>query len=319
MRLALSLISSLAATSAAGDFSLTFPIDCTLDDICFIQQFVDHDPTAGVHDFTCGALSYDGHKGTDFALPSRAAQRAGVNVLAAAAGKVLGVRNDMQDILQTSPDAPDVSDRECGNGLVIAHENGFETQYCHMKRGSITVKAGQSVAANTVLGQVGLSGQTQFPHLHLSVRKDGQTVDPFDTDGAQTCPNTQTPTLWDTTLPAPAGGIVNIGISQTVPTFDAIKQGVADTGARADGSGLVGWVHLFGTRGGDIVSFTMTGPDGITFSSTDTLPRNQARAFRASGRRTPATGWTKGAYTLDISLTRADQQIDHETRHFTLD
>ena len=83
MRLALSLISSLAATSAAGDFSLTFPIDCTLDDICFIQQFVDHDPTAGVHDFTCGALSYDGHKGTDFALPSRAAQRAGVNVLAA--------------------------------------------------------------------------------------------------------------------------------------------------------------------------------------------------------------------------------------------
>lgn len=55
---------------------------------------MDHDPSDAAHDFACGSLTYDTHKGTDFALPTLAAQAAGVNVLAAAAGTVVGVRND---------------------------------------------------------------------------------------------------------------------------------------------------------------------------------------------------------------------------------
>ena len=83
MRAALTLITSLAATSAAGDFSLAFPLDCTLGDTCFIQQFVDQDPSPAARDFTCGSLTYDGHKGTDIALVDLADQAKGVNVLAA--------------------------------------------------------------------------------------------------------------------------------------------------------------------------------------------------------------------------------------------
>ena len=167
-------ICSLAATSAAGEVVLEFPLDCTLDETCFIQQFVDDDPSAIATDFACGSLTYDGHKGTDFALNSLAQQAAGVDVLAAAEGTIMGVRNDMNDILQITPDAPDVSDRECGNGVVIKHIDGFETQYCHMAKGSIIVSSGQTVQAGETLGKVGLSGQTQFQHLHVAVRKDGE-------------------------------------------------------------------------------------------------------------------------------------------------
>ena len=310
---------SLAATPAAGEIALAFPLDCTLGDTCFIQQFVDNDPTVGISDFACGDLTYDGHKGTDIAVLSLADQAAGVDVLAAAAGTVLSTRNDMADILQIGPTAPDVKDRECGNGVVIRHEDGFETQYCHMALGSIAVAAGQSVTAGTPLGQVGLSGQTQFPHLELSVRKDGQTIDPFNTDGQAACPDPTVPSLWAIPLATPAGGIVNIGLADAVPEFDDIKAGTANTGATSTSPAMVAWVHLFGPRDGDTLQMTMTGPNGVTFENTQTLSRDQARAFRAFGRRTPAQGWAKGSYELVVIYTRGDAVLDRALQTFSVD
>uniref|UniRef100_UPI0040476323 M23 family metallopeptidase n=2 Tax=Yoonia sp. TaxID=2212373 RepID=UPI0040476323 len=310
---------SLAATPAAGEITLDFPLDCTLGDDCFIQQFVDNDPGAGVSDFLCGNLTYDGHKGTDIALLSLVDQAAGVTVLAAASGTVTGTRNDMADILQIGPTAPDVAGRECGNGVVIRHEGGFETQYCHMARGSITVTPGQSVTAGTALGQVGLSGQTQFPHLEMSLRKDGQTIDPFNTDGQAACPDPTTPSLWAVPLATPAGGIVNIGLADAVPAFDDIKAGTANTGATSDSPAMVAWVHLFGPRDGDTLQMTMTGPNGVAFETTQTLDRDQARAFRAFGKRTPTGGWTKGAYILNVSHLRGDVVLDTASQTFSVD
>ena len=85
--------------------------------------------------------------------------------------------------------------RDCGNGVVIDHDDGWQTQYCHLRRGSVGVTRGQAVARGDRLGVVGMSGRTQFPHLHLSVRRDGAVIDPFApsdpprcTDAAQTAP-----------------------------------------------------------------------------------------------------------------------------------
>lgn len=317
MRATFFAICSLAATSAAGEFALDFPLDCTLSDTCFIQQFTDHDPSPEARDFTCRSLTYDGHKGTDFALNSLAEQATGVNVLAAANGTVMGVRNDMEDILQTGPDAPDVSDRECGNGVVLTHVDGYETQYCHMAKGSITVTTGQIVQSGDVLGKVGLSGQTQFPHLHVSVRKDGAVLDPFDTDGAQVCDDHH-PSLWVNAVAPPAGGIVNVGISETIPTFDEVKDGTANSGATAHGSALVAWAHLFGPRTGDGLTIQMTGPNGKVFDHEETIERTQARAFRAFGKRTPAAGWPAGDYTLTVTHIRGGQPLDTITQNFEI-
>ncbi len=76
---------------------------------------------------------------------------------------------------------------DCGNGLVIDHGDGWQTQYCQRKQGSVRGNNGQTVAAGDVLGQVGLSGRTLFPHLHISARKDGETVGPFQPDALDTC------------------------------------------------------------------------------------------------------------------------------------
>ena len=72
------LIGALAAFPAAGAPTFSLPVDCTLGESCFIQNYVDQDPGPRAQDFTCGPLTYDGHKGTDFALPSTEIMAQGV-------------------------------------------------------------------------------------------------------------------------------------------------------------------------------------------------------------------------------------------------
>ena len=102
--------------------------------------------------------------------------------------------------------------RECGNGVVLRHKGGWETQYCHLKQGSVLVKSGQEVWAGQELGFVGQSGKAAFPHVHLSVRKDGKVVDPFDPDGVLTCDLTEQDTLWADTPDYRAGGLIALGL-----------------------------------------------------------------------------------------------------------
>ena len=84
MRLLLPALMLAAAPATARDPILSLPVDCTLGDDCFILQYADADPGRGAADYTCGPMSYDGHKGTDFAVPSFAAMAEGVDVIAAA-------------------------------------------------------------------------------------------------------------------------------------------------------------------------------------------------------------------------------------------
>jgi murein DD-endopeptidase MepM/ murein hydrolase activator NlpD len=43
----------------------------------------------------------------------------------------------------------------------------------HLKKGSIKVNVGDVVNTNTLIGQVGNTGNTSEPHLHLHVEKGG--------------------------------------------------------------------------------------------------------------------------------------------------
>ena len=62
---------------------MALPVDCDLDTQCYIQQFMDHDPSSDASDMRCGPLTYDGHNGTDFAIRDPLANPNGVNVVQA--------------------------------------------------------------------------------------------------------------------------------------------------------------------------------------------------------------------------------------------
>lgn len=171
---------AMTGAGAATDVPLlALPIACDAKAGCLIQNYFDHDAGPGFVDYTCGQLGYDGHTGTDFRLHNLAEMHAGVPVRAAAAGTVRAVRDDMEDVsIRDLKDARVIAGREAGNSVAIEHGNGWETQYSHLRRGSVRVKPGQEVRAGQVIGEVGLSGKTEFPHLHLSVRLDGGNIDP---------------------------------------------------------------------------------------------------------------------------------------------
>lgn len=296
----------------AGAFDLAFPLDCTLGETCFIQQYADHDPGPTARDFTCGPLSYDGHDGTDIALSSLAAMQAGVTVRATAPGIVKGARDGMADIAANAPNAPDITDRECGNGVLVEHPDGWQTQYCHMKQGSVTVRAGDLVALGAPLGQVGISGLAEFPHLHLSVRHNGDDIDPFATSTLTTCGGTGE-SLWFPALPYQPGGIISIGLATAVPEYDAIKSGLATPALPIDAPALVIWAYLFGGQAGDTLDLAITGPEGAQIHETVLLEKTQAQLFRAIGKRRAAETWPGGLYTGTAILLRNGAEVDQQT------
>lgn len=127
---------------------------------------MDNDSSDGIKDFHCNVATYDGHKGTDFRVTVED-MRKGVNILAAADGVIMGMRDGMEDRrVQSESDILSIAGNECGNGIVLRHTGGWETQYCHMKKGSVIGEKGTEVKAGDVIGQVGLSVRTQFAHLH---------------------------------------------------------------------------------------------------------------------------------------------------------
>jgi len=317
MRFSLLALISLAAPAAAGEFLLSSPIDCDLEGPCFIQQYVDHDTSENATDFSCSSLSYDGHKGTDFALPTHDMIAKGVDVFAAAAGTVSGVRDGMADRQFGPENAAEVENRECGNGVVLRHPAGWETQYCHLRQGSVSVESGQQVQAGDVLGEVGMSGRAEFPHLHLSVRHNGAVIDPFDPDGTITCGETDPDTLWSVLPPYRPGGIISIGTSATVPEFSAIRENTVPPAA-PDSDALVIYAFVFGTQKGDTLRLSLTGPEGRVVDQDVTLERTQAQSFRAVGKKRRSARWPAGTYDGTVILLRAGEMIEEQTLVLTL-
>ncbi|MEM9146925.1 MAG: M23 family metallopeptidase [Pseudomonadota bacterium] len=313
------LLAVVPGVGGAGEY--LFPVDCTLGRDCFIQQHVDRDPGPGIADYRCGTLTYDGHKGTDVRLRDRAAMRAGVDVLAVAAGTVQGTRDGMADISVGDPRAPSVKGRECGNGVRIRHDDGSSAQYCHLRKGSIRVGRGARVEAGQALGAIGLSGATEFPHLHLTLRNAaGAVIDPMDTrlqDHA--CDLPERATLWAEPIAYRPGGALTAGFADRVPEYRAIKEGTAASARLApDAPGLVFWAHFFGVRKGDQLALHLTGPDGQTITQrASAMDRDRAQQFVAAGRRTRAP-WPAGLYRGEARLLRAGVVLSTITAEVTI-
>ncbi|OWY17024.1 hypothetical protein B6V73_09245 [Thioclava sp. JM3] len=282
--------------------TLQMPVDCTLGQDCYIQNYVDRDPGPGARDAGCGGLTYDGHKGTDFALLTEAQMQEGVKVIAAAPGRVVATRDGEPDGAYVNGQM--LAGKECGNGIVIDLGRGWQTQYCHLREGSISVARGARVEAGTPLGLVGQSGQAEFPHLHLSLRHEGTVVDPFDPEMQDSCAAAASQSLWSDPFPYTPSGWLATGFTAAPPRFNAILAGDPLPPPRETGPALIFWGYGFGLRAGDTISFEITGPDGISISTTSEVDAPKARFFRYVGKKTPPDGWPKGPYAGQIALRR---------------
>ncbi|HVD50481.1 MAG TPA: M23 family metallopeptidase [Candidatus Udaeobacter sp.] len=113
---------------------------------------------------TYGGVYYDHfHTGTDIATAW------GTPVLAPARGLVVfaGMMGDGAEV------------------VVIAHDSGIVSMYAHLDNRvfPVPVKAGDTIQAGDRIGNVGLTGNTTGAHLHWSVWRNGELIDPLSMMG----------------------------------------------------------------------------------------------------------------------------------------
>jgi len=93
----------------------------------------------------------------------------GKPILAVADGTVVATRNDLKDQVPGAlpPNLP--LDEADGNFVILDVGSGHFVNYAHMRPGSVRVKLGDKVRRGDEIGEVGNTGNSQAPHLHLHV------------------------------------------------------------------------------------------------------------------------------------------------------
>ena len=299
-----------ASALAQSQPQLRLPVDCEMGRLCLVQNYVDLDPGPDARDYTCGPLTTDGHDGTDIRVPSVLEMRRKVPVVAAAAGVVTAAMDGMADvsISKTGPEA--VRGRRSGNRVVIDHGNDWVTQYSHLMRGSVAVTPGQSVEAGERLGYIGLSGKTEFPHLHFSFRHQGISIDPFSGLPAGEGCGKRKASFWNEeaqrALTYRAGGLLFAGFAPEQPRVEDALDGLHRAKSlSADSPSLVFWVGAWGLRRGDRESLRLTSPEGsILVESSSEIPEDKAHWFRSLGKRRTEEAWPAGTYQAEYRVER---------------
>jgi hypothetical protein len=57
-----------------------------------------------------------------------------------------------------------------GNTIIIKHADGLYSKLSHLQKGSVSVKTGDNVRYGQVIGKVGNSGRSPYPHLHFQLQ-----------------------------------------------------------------------------------------------------------------------------------------------------
>ena len=295
------LLTPVVATGAgAAPLELGLPIACEIGKTCWVQNYVDHDLSPAARDYACGGETYDGHDGTDIRVLDTTSR---ADVIASASGTVKAARDGMADnLMRTDADRAAVEDRECGNGVVVDHLDGWQTQYCHMRAGSVVVKAGDKVERGTRLGEVGYSGMAAFPHVHLTVRKDGNSLDPFasTSGGTASCGAAQDPLWSEEALAALAynkGDVISTGFYSGSVEFSDLETGtLTEVNPSSSWPAMIAFIWAINLSSGDTVTITLHGPGGLEVINTKNLDRNKAQYLLFAGKKRPPGGWPVGDY-----------------------
>lgn len=97
----------------------------------------------------CEWWCYPGHVANDFSMPTPVE---GVSIYPVADGVIVKAESN---------------DGGWGNYIVVQHDNGFKTLYANMQ--NLDKEVGTKVTTKTVIGKIGMTGQTVTPHVHVEV------------------------------------------------------------------------------------------------------------------------------------------------------
>lgn len=290
---------------------LMLPAACAPGQDCWVVNYTDMNPAIDqAEDYTCNQATYDGHEGTDFGLRDLTQMKSGVSVLAVAPGKVTRVRDGIVDRQPTKEEIDEMlaTAKGCGNGILIDHGNEWQSIYCQLKQGSITVRMGDTVTAGQKIAEIGQSGAAEFPHLHFGLFHKGKTTDPFSSRPADEGCGKSNGSMWMTGIEVDYDpmAIFADGFTTAVPDFAKIRENAVSLATTSPAIDVLAyWVGLYGMHTGDKVVLTITAPDGTVFA-TQTIDQKEdrSRQFYFVGRKI-GDPLLPGAYTGNVTVERS--------------
>lgn len=308
------IFSTAVCILAQQNFQLQFPVKCTINNDCWILNYVDNDPTSNWHDYKGGRQTYEGHTGTDIAIKNISRMKQGVDVVATQGGLVIATRDGVPDKNALSQDLNQLQNIGCGNRVAIKHTDGWITDYCHMKNGSVSVKKGNFVSTGQKLGQIGLSGLTEFPHLHINIQQGNQFLDPFT--GLERYTKGLKNPLWNTAILQQLVYrplvIYNVGASNEIPTLLNIRNEKYKSNQISSNSPMIlVWIDAMHVEANDVIDVSVKGPNGIILVNQNvTIAKPNAKKLMYLGKRAPKNGFAKGTYNVQISFKRLGANIN---------
>ncbi len=101
-------------------------------------------------------------------------------VLAVAEGRIVAVRRGVSESTTISGNGRHDLATAAGNYVVLALGRGRYATYQHLRPGSIRVRNGETVRLGAIIGELGFTGDSTGPHLHLDV---SNSIEPMTGEG----------------------------------------------------------------------------------------------------------------------------------------
>lgn len=298
----------LLLSSPLSALELQFPVACRLMENCWITNHVDLDRDKGyAEDYMCGSKTTDGSKSTHISLGSLSAIKQKIPVIAVADGQISVAQHNTGF---------------CGTRVLIDHGGGWESNYCHLDPKTLQVHEGQHVKQNQILGSIGNSGQTDWPHLSYALLRNGMVFDPFSgRTNLEGCSRASQP-LWINKmnpLYEPAQ-VTAIGFNFGFLNGNDIKAGAlkSATAMKHDTPQISLWTLMMNVQKGDKIEMQIITPSGRHLKKK-TITVKKSKKYYPVYLSTLRGNflWDKGIYKGVITITRNVNGNDIRTGKFT--
>ena len=159
--------------------------------------------------------------------------------------------------------------------------------------------------------KLGFPDAPSFPHLHVTLRKDGKPIDPFTGRGMESECGQSGTSEWaeaaTESIAYSAPGVFNAGFSDTAPSMETVMAGTSHADViPPSADAMIFWAQLYGVKEGDVVHTKLVGASsGVLAESKTVIDKNQVEYLTFVGKKRTGDSLPEDVFSGAVTLKRA--------------